>query len=342
MPVDTSRKTLDLLVLGGTSWLGGRIAAVATERGHRVSCLARGESGTPPDGVTWVRADRTDPAAYDRVAERDWDAVVDVSWQPDLVRSALLALQDRARHWVYVSSGSVYADDTTPGTGEEATLLPAHEGTGPGRGRGLRPRQGRLRAGLPVRPGPGPRPGGPRRPDRRVRRPQRPARLLARAGGARRRRRSGPGAAARGSRPGRRRRGPGALAGGDGRGADRGRVQRGRGRHVPSARSWRRRWRPPGGHRASWRPATSGSLPTTWSRGWVRSHCRSGCHGTPTPGSAPGATWRPGGAGLRLRPVAATVEAALRWERERGLERDRRAGLTPRREQELLAELESS
>ena len=46
-------------------------------------------------------------------------------------------------------------------------------------------------------------------------------------------------------------------------------------------------------------------------------------------------------AGLRLRPLAATVEAALRWEQERGLERHRRAGLTSRRERELLAELVS-
>ena len=43
--------------------------------------------------------------------------------------------------------------------------------------------------------------------------------------------------------------------------------------------------------------------------------------------------------GLRLRPVRDTVAAALEWERSSGLDRDRRAGLTPDRERELLARL---
>ena len=123
--------TRDLLVLGGTSWLGGAGARRALDRGHRVTCLARGEAGTPPDGVTWVRADRTEPGAYDAVVGRDWDVVLDVSWQPDQVRSALAALADRAGHWVYVSSCSVYADDAVPGEAEDAAVHPAHPGSGP-------------------------------------------------------------------------------------------------------------------------------------------------------------------------------------------------------------------
>ena len=121
---------LDLLVLGGTSWLGGAVARHALARGHRVTCLARGESGTPPDGVSWVRADRAAAGAYTEVAGRDWDVVLDVSWQPDLVRSALAALAEHAGHWVYVSSCSVYADDSVPGESEDAALHPAHPGTG--------------------------------------------------------------------------------------------------------------------------------------------------------------------------------------------------------------------
>lgn len=109
-----------LLVLGGTSWLGGEIARQAVEAGIAVACLARGEAGQAPAGVEFVCADRSQPDAYDAVRHRDWDDVVDVSWQPGLVASAVTALADRAAHWTYVSSLSAYNDDGTPGQDESA------------------------------------------------------------------------------------------------------------------------------------------------------------------------------------------------------------------------------
>ena len=114
---------LTVLVLGGTAWLGGRLCREALDRGHSVSCLARGESGTAPDRTTLFRADRRSADAYDAVRHRDWDAVVDLTWQPGLARSALAALRARAGHWVYVSSCSVYASHATPGADETAQLL---------------------------------------------------------------------------------------------------------------------------------------------------------------------------------------------------------------------------
>ena len=257
---------------------------------------------------------------------------MDVSWQPDLVRSALRALRDRARHWVYVSSGSVYADDTTPGTGEESTLRPAHQGTGPVGVEDYGAAKVACEQACLSTLGAGQGAGGPRRPDR-----------------------AGTATAATGSATGRRGSRVPATASrcwcrpaGAPRRSSTSRTWRSgwwwRPRRAPpvcstrwatsrrSARCWRPPWRPRDAHRASWRPTTSGSPNGAWSRGWARSRCRSGCRGRRTPGSAPGATRRPGRAGLRLRPLADTVEAALRWERERGLERDRRAGLTPRRE----------
>jgi 2'-hydroxyisoflavone reductase len=114
-----------ILVLGGTAFLSAEIVRQAVVRGHEVTCLARGSAADPPGGTAWVKADRSLGAeAYDGV-EGEWDEVIDVARDPVPASAALNALADRAAHWTFVSSCSVYADASVPGAAEDAVLLPA-------------------------------------------------------------------------------------------------------------------------------------------------------------------------------------------------------------------------
>jgi nucleoside-diphosphate-sugar epimerase len=83
---------MHLLVLGGTVFLSRAVAVEATVRGHRVTCAARGLSGSVPGGAELVRVDRDDPDGLDPLAGRTFDAVVDVeSRSVTRVRRALAA-----------------------------------------------------------------------------------------------------------------------------------------------------------------------------------------------------------------------------------------------------------
>ena len=118
----------DVLILGGTGWLSGRVARAWTDAGASVTCLARG--GRPaPEGAELIVADRAEPGAYDDVAAREWDEIVEISSIPEFVAEAVGALAERTRHWTYVSSLSVYATNDEVGADESAPLSePARRG----------------------------------------------------------------------------------------------------------------------------------------------------------------------------------------------------------------------
>lgn len=116
---------MKLLVLGGTAFLGREVAGAALGRGHEVTCLARG-SAPPPDGVSFVTADRDAEDGLAAVAGEHWDCVVDVTGQPGQARRAVRDL--RTDHWVFVSTANVYAPGAGVGADESAPLLEPLDG----------------------------------------------------------------------------------------------------------------------------------------------------------------------------------------------------------------------
>lgn len=98
-------------MLGGTRFVGWAVVDEALDRGWDVTTLNRGLTGAPPGGVTALHADRTRPEDLaEALGGATWDAVVDTwSGAPGVASDAARLLSERAGHYGYVSSGSVYA-----------------------------------------------------------------------------------------------------------------------------------------------------------------------------------------------------------------------------------------
>jgi 2'-hydroxyisoflavone reductase len=116
-----------LLVLGGTHHVGRAVVEEALARGDEVTTVTRGVSGAPAAGAAARYADRTDPEQLRAALGDDtWDAVIDTwSLAPRVVRDSAELLADRARHYGYVSSRSVYAWPIPPGADETAPVVEA-------------------------------------------------------------------------------------------------------------------------------------------------------------------------------------------------------------------------
>lgn len=122
---------MQLLVLGGTVFLGRHVVASALEAGHTVTIFHRGTSGTGPvDRVEALHGDRD--GDVDALAGRSFDAVVDCSgYTPEQVRRTGAVLAGRVGHYLFVSTRSVYRHlGRDAETGESAPVLDGHDGYG--------------------------------------------------------------------------------------------------------------------------------------------------------------------------------------------------------------------
>ncbi len=111
-----------ILILGGTSFAGRHLAALALEHGHELTLFNRGLTGPElfPEAER-ITGDRA--GGLDGLRGRRFDAVVDTSgyFPADVERSARL-LAPTAASYLFISSRSVYADHSVPGIDETAAL----------------------------------------------------------------------------------------------------------------------------------------------------------------------------------------------------------------------------
>ncbi len=120
-----------VLILGGTVFLGRALVQAATAQGHDVAILSRGRSGPDPDGVEVFRGDRDQSDGLRGLDGQTFDVVVDTTSQDvDRVRRAVEALGSRTGRYVFTSTVSVYRSFAETGMTEAApTFEPRWPGT---------------------------------------------------------------------------------------------------------------------------------------------------------------------------------------------------------------------
>ena len=102
---------MNVLVLGGSIFIGLHLVRLLQDQGHRVTVLNRGVTKTQlPEGVTRLIADRSDPSQV-KAALKDasYEAVFDISgYTPASLDPVIEGLEGRVGHYVFCSSIAVY------------------------------------------------------------------------------------------------------------------------------------------------------------------------------------------------------------------------------------------
>lgn len=113
---------LRILILGGTGFTGPYQVRYALSRGHKVTTFNRGKThpGELPTEVEQLIGDRN--GKLDALKGRQWDVVIDnPTTLPAWVRDAAQILKGNVERYVFISTISVYAD-TSKGVDENAPL----------------------------------------------------------------------------------------------------------------------------------------------------------------------------------------------------------------------------
>ena len=114
---------MDILIIGGTNFLGPALVAQARASGHQLTLFNRGQTRPDFNGdAQTILGDRETDLA--RLAGRKWDAVIDTcGYLPRLVGLSAKALRGQVDHYTFISTLSVYPPAGAPNRDESAELL---------------------------------------------------------------------------------------------------------------------------------------------------------------------------------------------------------------------------
>jgi 2'-hydroxyisoflavone reductase len=115
---------MNILILGGTLFLGRHLVEAAQKRGHSLTLFHRGKTNPElfPD-VVHVFGDRKDDDALAQLEGHTFDAVIDTcGYLPRVVQKSAQKLSGRAGCYCFISTVSVYAHWPGAGTDEDSPV----------------------------------------------------------------------------------------------------------------------------------------------------------------------------------------------------------------------------
>jgi 2'-hydroxyisoflavone reductase len=116
-------KPLRILIFGGTGFTGPFQVRYALSRGHKVTVFNRGKThpGELPKEAEQLLGDLN--GQLDALKGRKWDVVIDIPTSlPVWVRDAAQILKGNVDRYVFISTISVYSDNSKPGLDESGPL----------------------------------------------------------------------------------------------------------------------------------------------------------------------------------------------------------------------------
>jgi 2'-hydroxyisoflavone reductase len=124
-PIERADAPLKILVLGGTGFTGPHQVNYAVARGHQVAVFNRGQRQADiPKSVEQLRGDRNAPDGLAALkGTRAWDVVIDIpTTMPKWVHDAGEVLKGRTNHYIFISTISTYASYPKAGMDESSEL----------------------------------------------------------------------------------------------------------------------------------------------------------------------------------------------------------------------------
>lgn len=120
---------MNILIIGGTRFVGRAITAELLKRNHTITLFNRGKTNAElfPE-AEHLTGDRD--GALAALEGREWDAVIDTcGYVPRVVEQSAKLLKDAVEKYLFISTISVYADLAEPNSTEDSPLATVEDET---------------------------------------------------------------------------------------------------------------------------------------------------------------------------------------------------------------------